>query len=254
MERTSFAEYVILRRKALGKSQRSLAEVLNYSPQAISRFESVDSSFPLDLLPTLCQFLDCSLDDIFRRREFGTSYEEPNLLKDEALGLRMAEIRIEAGKSQDDIAELCGISVRSIHNYERGKAAPSYQTLERWARCCGKNIAAFDAANAPLYVTKRRHAIPRPVLVSIIAVLVASAVAIPTGIVLSKKSSDQRHGYSFTSSDTTSNPVQSDSSEDSKEESSAKEAEIYRPNFAAPKQNAARVSSSDFIVKTAFTR
>jgi transcriptional regulator with XRE-family HTH domain len=48
-------------------------------------------------------------------------------------GQRVLEIRHDLEKSQEDFAELIGMSVDFLSLIERGRNAPSFQTLERMA-------------------------------------------------------------------------------------------------------------------------
>jgi transcriptional regulator with XRE-family HTH domain len=72
-------------------------------------------------------------------------------------GLRIRQIRDESDKTQEQFAELVGISVDFLSLIERGRNAPSFRKLERMARGLGKPVAYlfnFD----PNYKPQKRRA------------------------------------------------------------------------------------------------
>lgn len=48
-------------------------------------------------------------------------------------GLRLLQIRHDLGKSQEDFAEIIGMSVDFLSLIERGRNAPSFEKIERMA-------------------------------------------------------------------------------------------------------------------------
>jgi transcriptional regulator with XRE-family HTH domain len=72
-------------------------------------------------------------------------------------GIRVRQIRDESAKTQEEFAELVGISVDFLSLIERGRNAPSFKKLERMARGLQKPVAylfTFDANYKP----RKRHA------------------------------------------------------------------------------------------------
>ncbi len=72
-------------------------------------------------------------------------------------GLRVRQIRDESDKTQEEFAEIVGISVDFLSLIERGRNAPSFKKLERMARGLGKPVAylfTFD----PKYKPRKRLA------------------------------------------------------------------------------------------------
>ena len=55
-------------------------------------------------------------------------------------GLRVRQIRDESDKTQEEFAEILGISVDFLSLIERGRNAPSFRKLERMARGIGKPV------------------------------------------------------------------------------------------------------------------
>jgi transcriptional regulator with XRE-family HTH domain len=67
-------------------------------------------------------------------------------------GLRVRQIRDESDKTQEEFAEILGISVDFLSLIERGRNAPSFRKLERMARGLGKPVSylfTFDTTYNP---------------------------------------------------------------------------------------------------------
>jgi transcriptional regulator with XRE-family HTH domain len=72
-------------------------------------------------------------------------------------GLRVRQIRDESDRTQEEFAEILGISVDFLSLIERGRNAPSFKKLERMARGIAKPVAylfTFD----PSYKPRKRKA------------------------------------------------------------------------------------------------
>ncbi|GLB47821.1 XRE family transcriptional regulator [Neptunitalea lumnitzerae] len=57
--------------------------------------------------------------------------------------LKIKELRKEKKESQSDLAEVLGVSLRTIQNYEAGKVAVPYKNLELIAQHYGVTVAQF---------------------------------------------------------------------------------------------------------------
>jgi transcriptional regulator with XRE-family HTH domain len=76
-------------------------------------------------------------------------------------GQRVLQIRHDLQKSQEDFAELMGISVDFLSLIERGRNAPSFETLERMAAALKVPVAylfTFDPRDLRI---PKRHALKR---------------------------------------------------------------------------------------------
>jgi transcriptional regulator with XRE-family HTH domain len=71
-------------------------------------------------------------------------------------GLRIRQIRDELDKTQEEFAEMLGISVDFLSLIERGRNAPSFKKLERMSRGLGKPVADLFAFE-PSYKPKKRR-------------------------------------------------------------------------------------------------
>jgi putative transcriptional regulator len=71
-------------------------------------------------------------------------------------GLRVRQIRDESDKTQEQFAELVGISVDFLSLIERGRNAPSFRKLERMARGLGKPVSYLFTFDPNYRPQKRR--------------------------------------------------------------------------------------------------
>jgi transcriptional regulator with XRE-family HTH domain len=71
-------------------------------------------------------------------------------------GLRIRQIRDESDKTQEQFAELVGISVDFLSLIERGRNAPSFKKLERMARGLGRPVAYLFTFDSNYKPQKRR--------------------------------------------------------------------------------------------------
>ena len=178
MEKGRISKYVSEKRKQRGLTQKDLAELLFYTPQALSRFEALDSAFPLSQADALCKALDCSLDDIYLRKLDDTHYE-PLPFEVEQLGGLLSDIRKRKQISQDDIASSCNVSTRSLRNYETGKGNISLQFLDAFCSAVGllpSELSVKEEEPAPVTIQpepKRRLWIPAVSILSLLGVVVA---------------------------------------------------------------------------------
>lgn len=212
-----FSSYVASMRKARGLTQRELGERLGFTPQGISRFESLDSSFDLSLLPTLLQTLDLSLDDVNQRRKEGTHYQEIDIDLS-SIPSKIKSLRQEKGLSQSALGERIGATGRSIRSYESGDSLPSFQALERIAEACESSIfllllpAARSPSEAPLAVTLEEGNPPQPsittprpapapfwqsrrFLLSALSALFVVSVAVVTPFIVRSLSREKDNGF-----------------------------------------------------------
>jgi len=75
-------------------------------------------------------------------------------------GERLRSIRLEKRVTQDEFAELLGVSSDFISNIERGINAPSFDVLEVIAGTLGMNVSdLFDFSEGP--GTRKRVKLPR---------------------------------------------------------------------------------------------
>ncbi|GAB3251420.1 helix-turn-helix domain-containing protein [Kineosporia babensis] len=65
--RAAFGRGIKVERTAAGLTQAELGALLKVSDRTISSWETGDRTFPWDVLPELCDALDCAPADLFAR-------------------------------------------------------------------------------------------------------------------------------------------------------------------------------------------
>lgn len=100
--------YVASFRKKKGMSQKELADILGFTPHGISRFESSDSAFDLNLVPLLWKTLDCSLNGLYARADDPKYVSFPFDVS--LLAQNMRDMRIKKGLSQAMLASAVAIN------------------------------------------------------------------------------------------------------------------------------------------------
>lgn len=75
MERKSIGQFLAALRKSRGYTQAQLAEMLNVSDKAVSRWERDESAPDLSLIPVIAEIFEVSADEILRGERIST--EEP---------------------------------------------------------------------------------------------------------------------------------------------------------------------------------
>jgi transcriptional regulator with XRE-family HTH domain len=57
---------------------------------------------------------------------------------------RLKELREQAGLTQDQFAERCGLGLSTVSQFEQGWREPTYGTLVKLAQGLGVSLAAFE--------------------------------------------------------------------------------------------------------------
>lgn len=71
-----------------------------------------------------------------------------NVFAPEEIGARIAQARIEAGLTQEELAALIGVSTRSLQGYEAGAVKP-YRHIERIAEALDRPVSWFLHGDQP---------------------------------------------------------------------------------------------------------
>lgn len=66
MEKKTFGNFLAILRKAKGMTQKDLAELVNVSDKAVSRWERDESMPDILLIPVLADIFDVSCDDLLK--------------------------------------------------------------------------------------------------------------------------------------------------------------------------------------------
>lgn len=82
------------------------------------------------------------------------------------LAERLRQARLQAGYSQQNIADALNVNRATYTYYETGKTSPDPVTLGKIARICGAPIEFFfeeeDTPNRPLFLTDRERCPKKP--------------------------------------------------------------------------------------------
>ena len=144
-----FHEKLKVLRKEKGLTQKSLSNMLNISQGAYAQWENGKREPNFEKLSMLACIFDVSIDFLLSKN-LEISKETYLKLKEEKKNLfsvRLKELRLQHGFSQEELAEKIGIKRNSYSDWENGKCKPNYEKLEkiadflvfRWIGCLGEN-------------------------------------------------------------------------------------------------------------------
>lgn len=137
-----FHEKLKVLRKKKGLTQKSLSNILNISQGAYANWEKGKREPNFEKLSMLACIFDVSID--FLLSEYLEISKETYLkLKEEKKNLfsvRLKELRLQHGFSQEELAEQIGIKQNSYSDWENGKCKPNYEKLEKIADFFGVSL------------------------------------------------------------------------------------------------------------------
>jgi len=144
----SMDEKLLLRNKILGiimrdarnagdKTQEECASFLGMSASRLSDIEHGEQPISLPELESLAFFLGLPVDHFFNNQLLEQDQTEPTVALDELLSLRhrivgalLRQARLAANRTQQECAELVGVSDSTISAYEYGQSPISLAELE----------------------------------------------------------------------------------------------------------------------------
>ncbi|MGC9357317.1 MAG: helix-turn-helix domain-containing protein, partial [Anaerolineae bacterium] len=143
----------ILIRNARERARVSRSEcgaVLGVSSSTIASYEEGAKSISLPEMELLGRYLGVSLnelrDDNVSHEEEEKKYPDPELflpLRHRIIGARLRQARLEAGRTQQDVADMVDCSSSTISAYEYGKSSIPLSELEVIARALGVPLDIF---------------------------------------------------------------------------------------------------------------
>ena len=194
MSNLPLGSYIAELRKLRGKTQKELADALHYTPQAISKIERGEGSFPLSTAVDFCRYFNCSLDSLYQRELPPAPFEyDKDRIDFSALGKALVAARVDAGCSQQEWASRIGSSPKSIRKYENNEQIPPYFVWERY--CDEAKRLPRGLLNIPVHPTYALKSTrkPRPALVAALAIsaaiVAATAIGVPIGISMNRSPS-----------------------------------------------------------------
>ena len=137
-----FHEKLKVLRKKKGLTQKSLCNMLNISQGTYAMWENGRREPNFEKLSMLSCIFDVSID--FLLSEYLEISKESYLnLKEEKNNLfsvRLKELRLQHGFSQEELAEKIGIKQNSYSDWENGKCKPNYKKIEKIADFWGVSL------------------------------------------------------------------------------------------------------------------
>lgn len=137
-----FHEKLKVLRKEKGLTQKSLSNMLNISQGAYAQWENGKREPNFEKLSMLACIFDVSIDFLLSKN-LEISKETYLKLKEEKKNLfsvRLKELRLQHGFSQEELAEKIGIKQNSYSDWENGKCRPNYEKLEKIADFFGVSL------------------------------------------------------------------------------------------------------------------
>ena len=137
-----FHEKLKVLRKEKGLTQKSLSNMLNISQGAYVKWENGKREPNFEKLSMLACIFDVSIDFLLSEN-LEISKETYLKLKEEKKNLfsvRLKELRLQHGFSQEELAEKIGIKRNSYSDWENGKCKPNYEKLEKIADFFGVSL------------------------------------------------------------------------------------------------------------------
>lgn len=143
-----FHEKLKVLRKKKGLTQQEVAELLNVERVTYTKWELGNSNPNYEKLSMLVCIFDVSLDYLLS--EYSEISKERYLKflkkrkkeeeKKNLFSVRLKELRLQHGFSQEELAEQIGIKQNSYSDWENGKCKPNYEKLEKIADFFGVSL------------------------------------------------------------------------------------------------------------------
>ena len=133
-------------RKKRGLIQQEVAELLNVERVAYTKWENGKSKPNYEKLSMLACIFDVSFDyllgdylEISKERYLKLKKQKEEEKKN-LFSVRLKELRLQHGFSQEELAEKIGIKQNSYSDWENGKSKPNYEKLEKIADFFGVSL------------------------------------------------------------------------------------------------------------------
>ena len=135
-----FHEKLKILRKKRGLTQQEVAELVHVERGVYTRWELGKSNPNYENLSMLACIFDVSLDyllgdylEISKERYLKFKKKKKEEEKKNLFSVRLKELRLQHGFSQEELAEKIGIKQNSYSDWEHGKCKPNYEKLEKIA-------------------------------------------------------------------------------------------------------------------------
>lgn len=112
MEKKSIGRFIAALRKANGMTQKELAEQLNVSDKAVSRWERDESAPDLSLIPVIAEIFHVTSDEILRGER--ASYQETSTTKSNERGKKQIAMLLEKAKRKFQMYSLISAGIAGV--------------------------------------------------------------------------------------------------------------------------------------------
>ena len=137
-----FHEKLKVLRKKQGLTQQEIADLVHVNRVTYTNWEQGMREPNFEKLSMLACIFDVSIDYLLSEN-LEISKESYLKLKEEKKNLfsvRLKELRLQHGFSQEELAEKIGIKQNSYSDWENGKCKPNYEKLEKIADFFGVSL------------------------------------------------------------------------------------------------------------------
>lgn len=137
-----FHEKLKVLRKKQGLTQQEIADLVHVNRVTYTNWEKGKREPSFEKLSMLACIFDASIDYLLSEN-LEISKESYLKLKEEKKNLfsvRLKELRLQHGFSQEELAEIIGIKQNSYSDWENGKCKPNYEKLEKIADFFGVSL------------------------------------------------------------------------------------------------------------------
>ena len=137
-----FHEKLKVLRKKKGLTQQEVADLVHVDRVRITNWENGKREPNFENISMLACIFDVSIDFLLSEN-LEISKETYLKLKEEKKNLfsvRLKELRLQHGFSQEELAEKIGIKRNSYSDWENGKCKPNYEKLEKLADFFGVSL------------------------------------------------------------------------------------------------------------------
>lgn len=138
-----------------GREVEETAVALSLSPEQYTQIEAGEGDISLPELEALALYFKVPMGYFWGREKLITprpvDYQNLITLRHRVIGVLLRQLRLQARQSPQALADLIGVEVETIHDYETGKTAVPYLHLETLSRHLDVPITHFvDDQHGPL--------------------------------------------------------------------------------------------------------
>lgn len=123
-------------RESKGMSRKQLADKVGITESAIFRYETNQREPRLSILCKISEALEVPINKLI--------YEDDEIIE-MPTGKKIKSIRNKSNLTQQELADLAGISLRALSNYEGGTRVPPLEIMIRLAKALNVDIKDLDA-------------------------------------------------------------------------------------------------------------